>query len=327
MNIHFAASFHAPDGARTESFRTANGSLRIVCAEPALGFVPGETLLEQFALPCGLTLSVSNVAIRHPLAVTYAGMKASVGFGICLSGGFIVDWEKGRPVEIISGQCADFSSPDMDLYRESLGAERVCRVSLSVEKDNLPLFEQAYPEAVALGVFTPGKKLFVRSSPISGEVRALVRQVLDCGYSGAARRFYLEAKLMELMAVKMREAQRHHKNPLPGSRPHANDVEKVRHAARLLTTELGNSPDMHSLARTVGMSRTKLHQVFQHVYSLTPYAYLRQYRLEKARTMLREGEANVTEAAFAVGYSSLSHFSKAFAARFGELPAQCFRKS
>ena len=34
--------------------------------------------------------------------------------------------------------------------------------------------------------------------------------------------------------------------------------------------------------------------------------------MERAAQMLREGRSNVTETALAVGYSSLSHFSKAF---------------
>ncbi len=40
--------------------------------------------------------------------------------------------------------------------------------------------------------------------------------------------------------------------------------------------------------------------------------YVREVRIEKAAELLLRGRHNVTEAAMEVGYSSLSHFSKAF---------------
>jgi AraC-like DNA-binding protein len=47
---------------------------------------------------------------------------------------------------------------------------------------------------------------------------------------------------------------------------------------------------------------------------------LREIRLDRAAKLLRAGRSNVTQAAFAVGYQSLSHFSKAFWERFGCCP-------
>jgi AraC-like DNA-binding protein len=53
---------------------------------------------------------------------------------------------------------------------------------------------------------------------------------------------------------------------------------------------------------------------------MTISRYLGNLRLERAAELLRSGRLNVTEAATAVGYSSLSHFSKAFAEMFGVSP-------
>jgi len=49
-------------------------------------------------------------------------------------------------------------------------------------------------------------------------------------------------------------------------------------------------------------------------------ACLRQLRLERAAELLRTGQCNVTEAAFEVGYNSLSHFTLAFRETFGCCP-------
>ncbi len=49
--------------------------------------------------------------------------------------------------------------------------------------------------------------------------------------------------------------------------------------------------------------------------------YVRQLRMERAADLLLSGRHNVTEAAMEVGYSSLSHFSKAFCTTIGCCPA------
>ena len=48
--------------------------------------------------------------------------------------------------------------------------------------------------------------------------------------------------------------------------------------------------------------------------------YVRQIRMERAAELLLAGRHNVTEAAMEVGYSSLSHFSKAFCTTIGCCP-------
>jgi AraC-like DNA-binding protein len=52
-----------------------------------------------------------------------------------------------------------------------------------------------------------------------------------------------------------------------------------------------------------------------------------EQRLERARLFLWKRQMNVTEAAFAVGYSSLSHFAKIFRARFGVNPHEYLAQS
>ncbi|MDE1170750.1 MAG: AraC family transcriptional regulator [Verrucomicrobium sp.] len=88
----------------------------------------------------------------------------------------------------------------------------------------------------------------------------------------------------------------------------------------LLERDLENPPSLKMLADEVGCSPFYLSRIFsQHTGSSIP-KYLRLKRVEKAGELLRSGEMNVTEAAMAVGYSSLSSFTKAFLEHFGCCP-------
>ena len=78
------------------------------------------------------------------------------------------------------------------------------------------------------------------------------------------------------------------------------------------------------LAQTAGMSRSSFAQKFEASTGEGPIAALRAIRLGEARRLL-EGRAGITEIAQAVGYRSLSAFSRAFQRRHGETPS-AFRK-
>lgn len=88
--------------------------------------------------------------------------------------------------------------------------------------------------------------------------------------------------------------------------------ERVDQAQAILREALHEPPSLEELSRKVGCSHYYLSRLFSQETGMTIQQYLRQIRLERAAELLRTGKCNVTEAAFAVGYSSLSHFSAAF---------------
>jgi len=103
--------------------------------------------------------------------------------------------------------------------------------------------------------------------------------------------------------------------------------ERIQRVKEILTADLENPPALAELGKKVGCSPFYLSRVFRQETGVTISAFLRQSRMERAAELLRSGKANVTEAALTVGYSSLSHFSKAFAETYGCCPCFYGRKS
>lgn len=79
--------------------------------------------------------------------------------------------------------------------------------------------------------------------------------------------------------------------------------------------------DLHAVARHVGCAPHYLSRLFRQHMGKTMSQKLREIRIDRAASLLREGGYNVTEAAFEVGYNSLSHFTKAFVAEKGKRPS------
>jgi AraC-like DNA-binding protein len=153
--------------------------------------------------------------------------------------------------------------------------------------------------------------------PMSVEQRAVVANLASPPVSKAAQVLWYQSKALELMAHFLFEP----KDPeFFCQRQKRVARERVDRAKELLARDLANPVTLEALGQEVGCSPFYLSRMFSREVGLTIPQYLRKLRMERAAQLLRTGRYNVTEAATEVGYSSLSHFSKAFCETIGCCP-------
>ncbi|MGV9798386.1 AraC family transcriptional regulator N-terminal domain-containing protein [Mycobacterium sp. NPDC003449] len=76
------------------------------------------------------------------------------------------------------------------------------------------------------------------------------------------------------------------------------------------------------LAAQANLSPSAFSRTFREVTGRSPYNFVKEARLNRARELIVERDASVTGVAVAVGYASTSHFIKEFRTRFGTTPKQ-----
>lgn len=74
------------------------------------------------------------------------------------------------------------------------------------------------------------------------------------------------------------------------------------------------------LAADAGMSTRQLERLFRRYLNRSPKRYYMETRLARARNLLMQTEMSIIEVALASGFSSPSHFSKCYRARYGSTP-------
>lgn len=100
----------------------------------------------------------------------------------------------------------------------------------------------------------------------------------------------------------------------------------VAKCEQIVQNHLSNDAfNVDDFTKEVAMSRMQLHRKLKALTGLSATGFVRHYRLFKARILLEKGEP-VSQVAYAVGFSSLPYFTKAFKEVHGLVPSQIARK-
>lgn len=162
-----------------------------------------------------------------------------------------------------------------------------------------------------------------RERPFAGETRefssaksTLVEQLASPPVAPSAFPLWYQGKVCELLAEFVFAPQ----EELFCARQQRLARERVERVQTILRARFDDPPTLEQLGREVGVSQFYLSRIFSQETRMTIPQFIRRLRMERAAELLREGRHNVTEAAFAVGYSSLGHFSKSFCEVMGCCP-------
>jgi AraC-like DNA-binding protein len=166
---------------------------------------------------------------------------------------------------------------------------------------------------------------YYHQGKITGQMRRLLHQILQCPHQGLMKRMYLESKAVELITLHFQQFQEQEVHDCSLTANSLSDIDKIYQAKEILLVNLENPPSLMELARQVGLNDFKLKRGFRQVFGTSAFKYLHDYRLEKARQLLVSGEMNVEEVAFRVGFDSRSYFASAFRKKFGLNPKQYFQ--
>ena len=80
--------------------------------------------------------------------------------------------------------------------------------------------------------------------------------------------------------------------------------------------------DVPEFCRALAMSKSGLYRKTMAFWNLPPNLLLKDFRLDKARELLKKQSGNIAQTTFDSGFTSPSYFTKCFKQRFGLLPAK-----
>ena len=156
--------------------------------------------------------------------------------------------------------------------------------------------------------------------PMPSAILSIRPAMIDPPVPSNATRTWYQSKILEVLAQMI--FQKDSPEELFCHRYKRTKRERIERVQYLLERDIENPPTLEMLAQEVGCSTFYLSRLFAEETGVSLPKYLRLKRVEKAAELIAEEGMSVTEAAMAVGYSSLSAFHKAFVDHHGVAPSQ-----
>lgn len=100
------------------------------------------------------------------------------------------------------------------------------------------------------------------------------------------------------------------------------EVERILDVMQFIRENYTRKLTVNVLAKRVAMSPSYFAHQFSRIAHLSPMKYVREVRLERARTLLGETGTRPTDVAKQVGFESAAHFTREFKRRYGAPPSR-----
>ncbi|MEM6696914.1 MAG: AraC family transcriptional regulator, partial [Bacteroidota bacterium] len=131
--------------------------------------------------------------------------------------------------------------------------------------------------------------------PITSEMHWLIQEILTCDRKGLYKRFFLEAKVMELLLLQLEQIgslQRPATHQLKKS-----DVDKMHAVKDYLNQHLSQPCTLLELAQLFGTNEYSLKKGFKDVFGTTVFSYWSGVKMQHAKQKLLDGDVTISEVA------------------------------
>ena len=135
----------------------------------------------------------------------------------------------------------------------------------------------------------------------------------------------LKVRVNKLIETRAQLKQRFNEQPILTKALEVTSVEAefMQRLKDVLDTHLVN-PEFttDAFGKYMLMSRTQLHRKLKAIVGMTTSEFIRSQRMQLARDVLKKQDKSVSEAAYLVGFNSVSYFIKCFKKSYNKTPSQ-----
>ena len=165
---------------------------------------------------------------------------------------------------------------------------------------------------------TGGAASFMYFESMQVETQHILKHIFSINANETLGPFSIQIKVQELLFHLLDKLTKRentaHKNI------NNDDAERLMKLRNIILSDLSVPPSLPSLAAMIGMSETKMKQLFKQTFGDSIYNYFQKVRMEEAAFLLKQGGYSVSQVGFELGFTNLSHFSRLFESHYGVTP-------
>ena len=308
-------------GQSRESFLAADSAIPLLVSRDFSGI--GNCW--EYRIQDGFRISRLDIETEEEIRLTYEKDSPTLNFGFILSGNYTnrikAPGFNGRELVNHVGTSGIIYLPrqEGELVVPGRTHVSVLHIHLSppVFYDLFQTDRETVPKDLKPLLDGPVERPYAFRAGISMETRSVLERLVAGPPPETPALLFYQGIALNLIAGQINRANTLSRPSGPLGR---GDKERVIRARDLLIRDLASPPCLKQLARKTGLNMNKLQQGFYRLYGMSVFKYLHQYRMQEANRIFHETDMNVSQAASAVGYTNVSHFSRAYKKQFNILP-------
>jgi AraC-like DNA-binding protein len=161
-----------------------------------------------------------------------------------------------------------------------------------------------------IDTITSGNTSFLYFESMNVEMQQLLKHIATIQTNESLSQFYTQIKVQELLFFLFKELIK--RTQFPRKPINNADVANLMKLRSIILSDLSVPPVLATLSERIGMSETKMKQLFKQTFGDTIYNYYQKVRMEEAAFLLKQGRYSVSQVGFELGFTNLSHFSRLF---------------
>jgi AraC family transcriptional regulator len=162
------------------------------------------------------------------------------------------------------------------------------------------------------------KPHFARPDPLVYGMALALRQELHLGQPGG--KLYIQSATAMLAQHLLRNYSE--VPAAPAAMPAGLPPYHLKYAIDYMREHLAEDIDVANLARSIKLSQSHFTYLFGRSTGKSPYQYLLQLRVDRAKELLKLGDLSIAEVAISVGFYDQSHLTKQMKRLLGFTPRQ-----
>ncbi|MEM6591559.1 MAG: AraC family transcriptional regulator [Cyanobacteria bacterium P01_C01_bin.73] len=294
----------------------------------------GQGYLRGLNLRDGLDLFIQEYELKEDLVIDASNLSTQqsfITFAFCMSGETAGNIPGFKPdLGITAGQNFFATIPDAAGTSELRAGQKITTVSLTTAptllmtllEEDLHQFPADWQQRFQNAATTP----YFQPNYNTPEISHILQLILHCPHKGGIRRFYLEAKALELLAICIAQLTHYYADASPLGWVKSKDVDGLYRARDILLQNINTPPSLTELTQQVDINERNLQKGFQRLFGTTVFGVLHDYRMELARQLLEADQMSIGAIANAVGISHRGYFAAAFKRKFGVTPREYLKR-
>lgn len=154
-----------------------------------------------------------------------------------------------------------------------------------------------------------------------------MQKIMSFSFDNTSEILFKEAAILNTLASQLERYHSDINGEFASAPIKQYELDKILALEQFISNNLTENLSICKLESISGLGSIKLQKGFNYLFNKSVNVFIVEKRLEKAAQLLEQGNLNISEIVYSIGFTSRSYFSKIFKNRYGVSPSLALKNA